>query len=192
MQFCPECNNLFNISKSKLQVNQTGGDNYNFIINKIINNEEISQEDMKNINLDDLSNSPDYKKLAGDIQDLVFDKVQMLLPKNKKKVILSKTDYDEDIQVYFICNNCGFSKKINETTLIFSNTLDDSNKTNKDTDMDLIKNMYYSDIVWRTRKYICPNTKCESHTDQSKREAKIFHKKSYNISHICMACNTIF
>ena len=114
-----------------------------------------------------------------------------MLPKDQKKVfkdIVDKTDDQE--KAFFICNNCGFIKRIEPRTLIFSRT---SESISQSYDINEYNDMLNSKILPRTRKYVCPNSKCISHNDSYQREAVFFRlNNSYKIKYICNACGTDF
>ena len=89
-----------------------------------------------------------------------------------------------------ICNNCGYMKPIPEGTLIFSKVSTDIAQSYSTSDF---KDMVYSDILPRTRKYICPNTKCESHTNPQKKEASFFRmNNTFKVKYVCQTCSTVF
>ncbi len=186
MYFCPNCSNIFDITKNPHKDKQSGGaKDYLDIINKIISGEEVTDVETKGMILDDLVKEPHYKKLSADQKELVYNKIQQMLPVNKKEVE-EKAGTPSSDKAYFICKNCGFLKPIEENTLIFSRVSNDISQSYTTADTSEMAN---SDILPRTRKYICSNKKCISHTDPSKREAVFFRvNNSYNIKYVCLAC----
>jgi hypothetical protein len=215
MFFCPNCDNAFNIAKSSAQAGgynisdsfsttesitsneessisvggQKDGSIYENIIKDILSN-KLTDDDLKAININKLIKSIAFKKLKGDVKQFVYNKLQDSLPKNKKKLLEQHDDYSKSVEAFFICNNCGFTKKINEGTLIFSRTSDTVSQSYVAGDY---KAMINSDILPITREYICPNSKCISHKNLSKREAKIIRvNNSFAIKMICLVCSTIF
>ena len=95
----------------------------------------------------------------------------------------------ETQNINFICSNCGYSKVIDPRTLLFSRT--SKNVAESYVANDVV-NMAFSDIIFRTRKYICSNDKCESHKDPEKREAIFFRmNNSYKVKYICDTCKTV-
>jgi DNA-directed RNA polymerase subunit M/transcription elongation factor TFIIS len=193
MYFCPNCNNIFDITKNpqeekaKTKVGGASTD-YALIIEKILKNQEVLPENVVNLNLNTLIKEVSYKKLKVKEKELVYNKMQELLPENKK-LIKEMSDKKND-KAYFICKNCGFLKPINDGTLIFSRVSSDISQTYTSTDKASLKAMANSDILPRTRKYICKNSKCISHKDPTKREACFFRmNNSYKIKYICLACN---
>ena len=195
MYFCPNCNNIFDITKNTVEEDgekQVGGNkqiDYIEIINKIIKDEDITANDVKNILLDDLVKDPAYKKLSGVQKTVVYNTVQQLIPNEIKKAVLEEKqdNTNSDNKAYFICKNCGYLKPIGEDTLIFSRVSSDISQSYTVTDVSEMAN---SDILPRTRKYVCSNSKCISHTDPSKREAVFFRiNNSYVVKYVCLACN---
>lgn len=206
MFFCPNCNNAYDISRtiqtggfnSNISTSETsseiksdsiiGGSKYNDLINNLLNNENVSIDD---ISVDDFIKSQEYKKLTPHDKEIIYNKLQTILPKNKKKIMLEKPKIDiESNLAFFVCNNCGFSENIEEDTLIFSRSSDSISQTYGGDDY---KNIINSNILPITRKYICPNKNCESHKVPEKKEAKIFRKNnSYNVIYICITCGTSF
>jgi len=197
MFFCPNCKNIYDITKNMPQlggdelvdlIEQIGGvDQFSDIIIRILENDVITDNDIKNLSLKNLRKSLSFKQLPIREKDLVVNKIRDLLPKNKKQIIDRHSDEKVKNFAFFQCHNCGFIEKIKPRTLIFSR----SAKT-KAIDVQN-KDMLFSDIVNHTRKYICPNKKCESHSDPNKKEA-IFYRKnnSYQIRYICKTCKTKF
>lgn len=193
MYFCPNCNNIFDITRNpqeeKAKTKVGGGSkDYTTIIEKILRNEEVLEKDVVNLNLSTLIKETDYKKLKVKEKELVYNKIQELLPP-EKKIIKDLNDEKSD-KVYFICKNCGFLKPVVDGTLIFSRVSTDISQTYTSTDEASLKAMTNSDILPKTRKYVCTNDKCVSHKDPSKREACFFRmNNSYKVKYICMACN---
>jgi hypothetical protein len=185
MFFCPNCNYAFDIARTSTQ---KGGAEYETMIQAILNKEE---PDMSKVNLEDLVKSSAYKKLKSKQKEYVYNTIQDLLPKEDKKLIQEKTDKIGDQEkAFFVCNNCGFLKKIDAQTLIFSRT---SESISQSYNVQDFSDMLNSDILQTTRKYVCPNEKCESHKDPMKREAAFFRLNNTNkIKYICRTCSVSF
>lgn len=206
MFFCPNCNNSFDITRTKTaqegkgkghEKEITGGDNsYQDIIDKVINNTFISEDEVKDIDMEKLTKQPEFKDLKSKQKEIVFNKIHDLLPTEKKKVKniqddgSEKEDINENLLAYFVCNNCGYSEIIKPGTKIFSRT---SESLSQNYTVNDYSEMVNSDILPRTRKYVCPNNECVSHKDISKREAVFFRLiNSYKIKYVCTACDTDF
>lgn len=187
--YCPNCNNLFNITKS---INpQKGGElSEDSIIDKILNKEPVVLDDIK-ININDIVKNQSYKKLNKEEKEYVYNTIQDLLPKNEKKIMKEKNEnIEEQSTALFICENCGTTKKIPPGTKIFNKT---SKNISRNYSRGDYSDMINSDILPRTRKYICINKSCISHTDPTKREAVFLRaNNSYKIVYICTACKSVF
>jgi hypothetical protein len=188
MYFCPNCNNVFDVTKttsqfggymsensdsssSSISSQSAGSDQYEEIIKKILDNTELTDEDIDFVNLNELIKNNSYKRLKIKQKELVFNKIQDMLPNEKKQFLKDNQVKASTEKAYFICNNCGFMKKIADGTLIFSRVSKDKAQSYATSD---IQNMIHSDIIPRTRKYICINPECESHKNPNKREAIFF------------------
>ena len=168
-----------------------GGDSLTDLIKGIVNNKIDNNkinEILKTIKPDDITKHLEFKKLDTKEKELVFNKIQDNLPQEKKKIIETAPTQKEESTALFICTNCGYTDKIQPKTLIFSKSTDTSSQ---DFSVSNYKNMLYSDILPRTRKYICKNPKCKSHTDPKEREAVMFRlNNKFNIKYICVSCKT--
>lgn len=198
MFFCEKCNNFYDISKTAVSKQKggevddmEGGDLYTTIITKLVSDKDLKKDDLKALDLKKLLKHSDFKKLKTKDKEYVYNRIQDLLPKGKKKLFkqLQSDIVDENLQAFFKCTNCGFTKKIESGTKIFSISNEQSNKV---IDIDLVNIMKHSDILRMTRRYKCPNDKCVSHKDPVKREAKMYRDSSGGINYICLACNLKF
>jgi hypothetical protein len=200
MYFCPNCNNVFDITKGATQnggsktnslIGGANNEDFEKLISKLLKNEDVSENEIINISIDDLIKNQSYKKLKNKQREYIYNKIQDLLPNEKKNVAKEEIKHSEiQNKAYFICNNCGNRKPIDPGTLIFSKVSSDVAQSYSSSD---VLDMKYSDILPRTRKYICPNSKCESHNNPDKREAIFFRmNNAFKIKHICQACNTVF
>jgi len=202
ISFCPNCNNILDITKSAKQVGGAKDETYNdsetssehelseTLIQKILHNHKIDSETASSIELDVIIKSDEYKKLEVDQKELVYNKIQDLKPAEDKKELLEKNITKQTEKAYFICESCGYLEPIKEGTEIFSRVSSDIVQNYSGSE---INDMKFSSILPRTRKYICPNKNCESHTDNSKREAVFFRlNNTYRLKYICLACDAIF
>lgn len=161
------------------------------IISKILNKSTIDEEMTKNISMGDVIKHSMYKKLPPKKKEMVYNKIQDMLPVEKKKIMIEKPlKPEKENLAYFVCSNCGPLKRIEAGTLIYSKKSDALSQNYSTGNYD---NMLYSDVLLHTRRYVCPNDKCVSHKDNSKRDAVIFRKNnSYEVKYICVACKTSF
>lgn len=192
MFFCPNCNNIFNITSLSKDNKLEGGAklvDYNDLIKKILSKAIIDESQIQDLSIENLLKQETYNNLKSTYKEYVYNKVMELtkVQENKLKNTEIKESNDE---VYFICNNCGTTKRVKENTLIFSKVSNDISQSYVATDLS---DMQYSDILPITRIYICPNVDCESHKNLEKREAKFFRlNNSFRLKYICLACNTTF
>lgn len=188
MFFCPTCKNMYDISKDIVKPQQGKGiiDYDQFIINF---NKNIDMANIINdttFSIDEIYKASEYKKLSKSQKEILINKVDYLLPKDKKTF----TKADNEMLAYFNCKNCSNTEPIAPGTKIYTLT---TNNLSSNQNSDNYHNMIHSDILPITRKYKCPNEKCISHTDVSKKEAKFFRiNNSYKIKIICLACESIF
>lgn len=216
MYFCPNCSNVFDITRTAKQeggmmnfegletisssISSSGSDDdimiggkldiYDDIIDRFINHNTVESNEIEKLSLDELVKSIAYKKLKHNQREYVYNKFQDLIPLKNKKVMKEESLKQTIDKAYFICNNCGYLKPIMEGTLIFSQVSSDVAQSYSASDT---KDMKHSDILPRTRKYLCPNTKCESHIDLNKREASFFRMNNmFKIKYICQTCGTMF
>ncbi len=169
---------------------QSGGD-VSDIINKILDKVPIDETMTKNIAISDVTKHQIYKKLSPKKKEFVYNKIQDMLPVEKKKIMIEKPlKPEKENLAYFVCSNCGPLKRIEPGTLIYSKKSDALSQNYSTGNYD---NMLYSNVLLHTRRYICPNDKCISHKDKSKRDAVVFRKNnSYEVKYICVACKTSF
>lgn len=213
MFFCPNCNNSFDIAKISLAKtqdkkekqehkqqelkhqelkHQEGGDSKDKqhiedLITKILRKEQISELDVKDVPVESVTSNPVYKKLKEKDKEIVYNAVLDVKPKDLKP---KDKEVESSSIANFICKNCGFIKKIEPRTKIFSRTSDDISQTFGTTNYEA---MLHSKILPITRHYNCPNTKCESHKDTTKKEAVFFRLNNmYKTKYICRACKTAF
>ena len=212
MFYCPNCNNTYDIARTSAKVGGskenfgfssepsmddnldnilTGGVNITNLISKILKDEAVTPVDLEDLDINQVTKSIEYKKLKQDDKEKIYNKIQDMFPKEQKKITDTKqVDEDDENLAFFVCSNCGYSVKIDDGTRIFSRTSSDISQSYTTGDYS---DMLYSNILPRTRKYTCPNKKCESHTKPEKRQAVFFRKNnSYEVVYICSACETTF
>jgi hypothetical protein len=97
-----------------------------------------------------------------------------------------KKDKHETHQAYFKCNNCGYYENIPSGTPIYTKSTQPVTLVIEKND-DLINDK----TLPCTKKYVCPNDKCESHTNNNIKEA-VFFKRNHYVTYICKVCKTYF
>nr|QBK88650.1 MAG: putative DNA-dependent RNA polymerase subunit 9 [Mimivirus LCMiAC01] len=210
MFLCPKCNNLFDITHSFATLTSTtttkkqvgGADKYSELIKNFLidNDKAITSDDIKDLDLSKLYNHSAYKQLQPTEKTILLGRLKIIpglssskiqkITKEHKKIGRTLHAEEKSGKAYFKCTNCGYSKKIRPGTEIYSKTSDviDSPML-----AHVSGDMVYSNILPRTRNYICPNKKCESHSNPSKKKA-VFYRvgNSYKVKYICTLCKTMF
>ena len=171
MFYCPKCLNIYNITKNlKLQ---GGGNNIDNLITMILNDED----------LDELNKSQNYKKLNNKQKDFIYNTIS---EKIEKKNIKGSANIQRNM--YFICKNCGNSELINDGTMIISR---ETSKNFSNENNINVKEYLHMNILPRTRQYVCPTDKCESHKNLDKKSAVFMRLSgSYKVRYICESCET--
>lgn len=188
MVFCPNCDTILDISKTS-STEQEGGANYKVLFKKILA-QTLSDEDIKiikKINLSDINKNTDYKSFATKEKEFIYNSIKDIL---NVPVSKSKGKLREITEAFYICNNCGYIKKIKPNTKILSKRVAGISQNYNSRD---VRSMVHNNILPFTRNYICPNKECESHKKHEKREAKFKRRlNSYKVMYICTACGTDF
>ncbi len=183
MFFCPNCDNIYSITKNAPSV-QSGGkknddsdsdtpmtvsasdsytishNNSNDIVTQILQTGTYEGKvDMKFI--DDVLKMPSYRKLSSKDKVFVKNKLMEQLPQEDKIKMMEATSVKPTSSAYFICKKCGTSEPIKSKTLVMS-------KLSAEGNHDFIDNTNYKNMVHvktlpLTRNYVCPNDKCISH-----------------------------
>ena len=112
---------------------------------------------------------------------------------NVENIIDKKSTEDKNMSSkssYFICTTCGHYEQIVPETLILTKTVSGVNQyipLNVNPDHK-INNC----VLLKTRNYICPNEKCETHKHPEIRSACLEHinHKSFITKYICSICKT--
>lgn len=205
MFYCPNCNNIYDITKNIPQQNITGGANIisdtpetissitgtitennginiQNIVDYILNNNNINIDNLHGYNISDIQQSDYYKKLPPKSKNIISTRLTQLEKSTKNKE-------SAQLNAYFICKNCGNHESIKPNTLIIRKNYIDT-EVNDEINMDQYKNMMAVKCLPITRNYICHNKKCESHDNPSKRMAKFYRiTGSFKIRYICLTCN---
>jgi uncharacterized protein with PIN domain len=214
MFYCPNCNNRYTkITAGRLEnqnnldidsqtpttvssiiqedkTKQKGGkdSNYQEIINKAIADDEFTENEIKQIDLDDLVKHIEYKKLNSKMKELVYNKINELIPKN----LIDPNAKKVPPKVFFECTNCGYGEALKDNTLVIRRLPTNVNLIQDFEDKTKYKDLVNASELPHTRRYVCPNEKCESHTNPELREA-VFDRQngSYKTIYVCKQCQTI-
>jgi DNA-directed RNA polymerase subunit M/transcription elongation factor TFIIS len=194
MQFCPNCNNILDISKTapkntvdfSTPTTVSDSDDGQSKIEKLVNvlkNPDISHDDieyfLEGIDLKTVIKHTSYLSLSQKDKDIV----------NKNINTLSDAEISS---FYKVCTNCTYHQKISSRDLIISKISIDTS-----TIYDDIKKytyMRYDSTLPHTRDYICPNKLCESLKDYSKRDAVWFRpfQSYYQTYFVCCDCGEVW
>lgn len=188
MFFCEKCRYMFNITKD-VKSKQVGGKINNaltVIFDKFKKNEQIIEDDLNKIKGKDI---------------LEDERFEMMSKKDQKKMMsqvksIDKTFFVEEEETaepkigsnvaYFICKFCKNNKPIKPGTLIYSKNY----STVVSVETDDYTYAIHDQTLARTKNYICKNPKCETHKDDSLKEAILTKNATDQIVYVCCHCST--
>lgn len=210
MKFCPNCNNLLNISKAPPVARNMDTEidtDADTDITITDNDTDVGTDTKKNIdtigNLIDLLSDPE-KINQVDSDDITVHKIEQITKhkkfaeldkKTKMNILMKITPYYEKIEdsnnAFYACKNCLFSKPIDAGSLIMTKKNNDFDNTY--VNIDKLRNRLNSDVLPLTRNYVCHNNKCETHTGKVPREAVFFRTNgNAQVWFICKVCKTLW
>lgn len=180
MSFCPKCNYLLDIHKSKIVDSKLQSIKHQQKlplksvaqgITQIIKNKKDSELFEAKFTKEQMFKNKNYSKL--DIED-------------KNKMLNLFQQYGGNIGVMFLCTNCNWNKEINETIKLYNYNKD--NKLKK-----ILPDEYYlmvhNPIYSRTKNYECKNKDCPTHKNKNIKEAIFFKEdNSLIINYVCGTC----
>lgn len=188
MFFCDKCRYLFNVTKD-VKSKQIGGkinEALNIIFNKYNNNEQIQEKDLKKINGKDILDDERYENMTKKDQRKLVSLVKSI----DKNFFVEQTQPVEtkigSNLAYFICKYCKNSKPIKPGTLIYSKNYNATSSAETDDYTFAI----YDQTLPRTKNYMCKNPDCESHKNDSVKEAVLTKNSIEQIVYICVSCST--
>ena len=186
MLFCPNCDNILNISKNPPKSNNLG------VIGNLATPDTISNSSDSDVDIErDVEKENDDKQtelfeqtinklLAGEIVpdstlseinfiQLTKNKTYQKLDKKQKSLIQSKLSsyiekMDDATNAYYFCKNCLYSKIIDAGSLIVTRVAGGSADTTvtKYVNFNKLRNRIYNKSLPITRNYICINDKCDT------------------------------
>lgn len=172
MYFCPKCNYSFDISKSQETEEKKPIKKVADAL-KIFDEEKAFNRYKADFKQEELEKNSKFKKFSEE-------------DKNKFKILFNQAESASSAQ--FKCNNCGFSKNIMETTLLYQYDVNTSN--DKIRNLEENKLLAYNPILPRTHDYICKNINCPTIKSNAKKEAVFFRNHdSYKLNYVCCVCN---
>jgi hypothetical protein len=210
MLFCPNCDNILNISKNPPK-NNLGAINNTSTPNTVSDSDSEKERDDENIRQNELFEEVINKLLAGEVvsdsalteinsTQLIKNKAFQKLDKKQKSLIQSKLasfteKLDDATNAYYFCKNCMYSKIIEAGSLIVSRVGGSKDlTTTKYVNFNKLKNRIHSKSLPITRNYICINDKCDTHkTDKNKKDKEaVFYRlgTSMQVWYTCKACGS--
>lgn len=187
MIFCDKCRYLYNITKD-LKSKQIGGkinEAVTNVMDKYKNREQIEEKDLKRIEGKHLLQNDRYDEMTKKDQRKFLSTIRAV---DKNFFVEEKnpvTKVGSNI-VYFICKYCNNSKPIKPGTLIYSKKYGGQNTS----EAHDYSNIIYDQTLPRTKNYICKNKDCETHRDDSIKEAVLIKNMSDQIVYVCTSCIT--
>lgn len=169
MEFCPQCNFLFDINKSSTD-------------DKIL----LSKVNDVFVELEKKSNLLNYKVNFSKDDIIKHKKYNTLSDNDKKNINLLFNNIS--ISAEFKCNNCNYVKPINQTILLYQiNNQDINNNDNKS--LNINKYIINNPLLPHTHNYTCKNINCKTHKDNKLKDSVFYHDdKTYKLIYVCCVC----
>ncbi len=223
MNFCSNCGNFYNVTKEikvtgiDTDKKQTGGARGKNKKNKNI----IEQNDLTGINImvkeavknnrpfvpsnmtyGRIESNINFQKLDADDKEKAINTIEDNLSKQQKKIFksakIAKESQEKDDEpkniAFFICRSCKNFEKIKKKTVIYSQTYNESKSgiVLESSSIDH-RSMSKHHALSHSKAYKCPNKKCVTHKDPSKKDmVKYREKTGYRTTFVCKACLTKF
>jgi hypothetical protein len=191
MFFCEKCRYLYNITKD-VKAKQSGGKADELVSNifdKYSKGEEITLKDVKKLSAADIFESDQFLALNKKEQKKFITAMRNLDSRFGEEESDDEQTHKAGTNIaYFICKFCGNNKPIKPGTLIYSKSYN-TNLTSEDENYTYA---IYNVTLPRTRNYVCKNAKCETHKDDSLKEAVITKNSLYQVVQICCACSSFW
>ena len=182
--FCIECYNFMDITNTVYENREENNNflssteetnNINIFIEIILNGEKYDLSLLDNITIEQIHENEKFKSLDKNKKTLIINNF-ITQTKNKSDDLKNK--------FYFYCNNCGYNTEIKNKTCIYQDKIDI--KPNN------IINYKYDPTLPSTKKYVCINKNCETHSNFQIKKATFFklNSNSYETTYLCNICNT--
>lgn len=210
MLYCPNCDNVLNISKNPPKIKQVLNMNTE-TPDEISGTGDEQNEDIEleaEVNIDNNKLEDIIVKLANDeivpeteltefkLEQITKNKTYQKLEKKKKSKIHTKLvqffeKIEDAVGAYYSCKNCMYSKAIESGSLIISRN-NGSTLTNY-INLEQLENRKNSKILPLTRNYICPNQKCKTNTSGTDKEAVFYRMNgSMQVWYTCRVCGSFW
>jgi hypothetical protein len=175
MYFCPNCSYILDITKSSGI--QNTDDEQRIIITKPLSIFKLLEDNV------DLTN---YKAMCSK-EELVKNKKYSKLKNEEKKKIDELFEEAISSSAEFKCDVCNYSKNINETTLLYKISINDTILTNNTIEENEL--MTKNPILPHTRDYNCKNPGCITHKNNNIKDSIFYKEKnSFKVNYICCVC----
>lgn len=182
MQFCPNCDNAFVItrisqSEQQAQIQQVQQKQSRSLKTKSLS--EILDSDTSDVSETEVTSASTTQHNAN---------------ANANATAMGGANVKTEKKsegYYFKCTNCGYIIPIQDDTLILRRT---NEEHTEDTVATKYSDMIHDVTLPHTRNYICPNKSCKSHTEYNLRDAVWFKpdRNSYMIKYVCTTCKTVW
>jgi len=193
--FCERCDNILDISRTPLAetidedtttptaVSSDEDINYENILQKIEKGENISEDELKLIDIKDMTKNDYYKKMSkkGEVKKQIIDMIEDM------------GNSDENTQAYMVCRNCAFTKPIKGRFRILTKNPEGVTAAHDYINEASYRNRVHMRTMPRTRDFSCPNNDCPSYTQKANNEAIFFRKSAdaYDTIYVCTNCLTV-
>lgn len=188
MFFCEKCRYLYNVTKD-IKNKQIGGkinEALTNVFNKYINKEQLEEKDLRKLKRKDILDDERFENMTKKEQRKVISFIRSA----NKNFFIEEDPPTETVTgtttAFFICKYCKHFKPIKPGTLIYSRSYGGESSAETEDYTYAI----YDQTLPRTKNYICKNPKCESHKNETIREAVLTKNVFYQIVYICTACST--
>lgn len=176
MYFCPKCHFTFDVGKI-ISINNVNETNNNSI-------KKVADVFKKLENKEDLTNlKADFK-----FEDLTKNAKYKKLNQEEKNNVAKLFNDTPTTGIEFNCTNCNFTKKIEETILLYQlNMVNNEDKLKTLEENELISK---NPILPRTHDYLCKNNMCITNTNNKIKKEAVFLREnnSFKINYICCLC----
>jgi len=187
MFFCDKCRYLYNVTKD-IKSKQIGGKINSALTNifdKYQQNEKLKESDLEKIQPNDLLHDDRFENMTKKEQRKMMTWIRSANRNFFVEEEQSETAIGTNI-AYFICKKCKNTKPIKPGTVIYYK----SYGTNGTTESEDYQYAVNDPTLFRTRNYVCKNTKCETRKNPDIKEAVLTKNAMEQVVYICTVCHT--
>lgn len=178
---CPKCRNALNISKKTFNEKFETKEYNEELIKKIFKyikdgNEQSLIQLLPKFDIDNIVQHELFNSLSKSEKNFLNDIIKKL---------------DSNLSDFIVCQSCYYSEPLKEFTYI-STIINTENNTAKYQTTEFNSDKRYSTLNMRTRDFVCPNDKCESHKKPEITCAIIDRiDNSTAVKYICEVCGIV-